>query len=219
MELINFRTKIPTGLNFKSTECRKNICLGSGAAQNLTLIYNKLYFILLRKFVNFFEVFQPIKFPTIVLFCIFRQHSGCWMRVENKMMPDDWYHYPKRMALWMKLYGASSAKSRRSSGMRSFATNMTHCRIRKKVSCPRWSGWSGVFNLFCPGKCSNQPDLRSFQDNKKRPDFFQNQVFLVEIIGIEPMTSWMPFKRSPSWAIPPYFEIHRLPWEPLTWLV
>ena len=27
--------------------------------------------------------------------------------------------------------------------------------------------------------------------------------FLVEISGIEPLTSWMPFKRSPSWAIPP----------------
>ena len=27
---------------------------------------------------------------------------------------------------------------------------------------------------------------------------------LVEISGIEPLTSWMPFKRSPSWAIPPY---------------
>ena len=26
---------------------------------------------------------------------------------------------------------------------------------------------------------------------------------LVEISGIEPLTSWMPFKRSPSWAIPP----------------
>ena len=24
------------------------------------------------------------------------------------------------------------------------------------------------------------------------------------ISGIEPLTSWMPFKRSPSWAIPPY---------------
>ena len=27
---------------------------------------------------------------------------------------------------------------------------------------------------------------------------------VVEISGIEPLTSWMPFKRSPSWAIPPY---------------
>ena len=26
---------------------------------------------------------------------------------------------------------------------------------------------------------------------------------LVEISGIEPLTSWMPFRRSPSWAIPP----------------
>ena len=25
----------------------------------------------------------------------------------------------------------------------------------------------------------------------------------MEIVGFEPMTSWMPFKRSPSWAIPP----------------
>ena len=27
---------------------------------------------------------------------------------------------------------------------------------------------------------------------------------MVEISGIEPLTSWMPFKRSPSWAIPPW---------------
>ena len=27
---------------------------------------------------------------------------------------------------------------------------------------------------------------------------------LVEDIGIEPTTFWMPFKRSPSWANPPY---------------
>ena len=26
---------------------------------------------------------------------------------------------------------------------------------------------------------------------------------LVELRGIEPRTSWMPFKRSPSWAIAP----------------
>ena len=31
-------------------------------------------------------------------------------------------------------------------------------------------------------------------------------LFLVEISGIEPLTSWMPFKRSPSWAIPPCFQ-------------
>ena len=30
----------------------------------------------------------------------------------------------------------------------------------------------------------------------------------MEISGIEPLTSWMPFKRSPSWAIPPY----SIPW-------
>ena len=40
-----------------------------------------------------------------------------------------------------------------------------------------------------------QKDLKSY-------DF---RSFLVEISGIEPLTSWMPFKRSPSWAIPPYF--------------
>ena len=27
--------------------------------------------------------------------------------------------------------------------------------------------------------------------------------YLVETIGIEPTTSWMPFKRSPKWATPP----------------
>ena len=30
------------------------------------------------------------------------------------------------------------------------------------------------------------------------------KALMVEISGIEPLTSWMPFKRSPSWAIPPY---------------
>ena len=30
---------------------------------------------------------------------------------------------------------------------------------------------------------------------------------MVEISGIEPLTSWMPFKRSPSWAIPPYIIV------------
>ena len=34
-------------------------------------------------------------------------------------------------------------------------------------------------------------------------DPFGFRTFLVEISGIEPLTSWMPFKRSPSWAIPP----------------
>lgn len=27
---------------------------------------------------------------------------------------------------------------------------------------------------------------------------------MVETIGIEPTTSWMPFKRSPRWATPPF---------------
>ena len=35
---------------------------------------------------------------------------------------------------------------------------------------------------------------------------------LVEISGIEPLTSWMPFKRSPSWAIPP-FSCCPVPWD------
>ena len=30
---------------------------------------------------------------------------------------------------------------------------------------------------------------------------------LVEIRGFEPLTSWMPFKRSPNWAISPTFNI------------
>ena len=41
---------------------------------------------------------------------------------------------------------------------------------------------------------------------EKSPEIFRFQRFLfemVEISGIEPLTSWMPFKRSPSWAIPP----------------
>ena len=37
-----------------------------------------------------------------------------------------------------------------------------------------------------------------------------NLFLMVEISGIEPLTSWMPFKRSPSWAIPPYI-IERSP--------
>ena len=31
----------------------------------------------------------------------------------------------------------------------------------------------------------------------------QNRTLVVEMIGIEPTTSWMPFKRSPKWATPP----------------
>ncbi len=27
--------------------------------------------------------------------------------------------------------------------------------------------------------------------------------FKMETVGVEPMTSWMPFKRSPNWATPP----------------
>ena len=34
---------------------------------------------------------------------------------------------------------------------------------------------------------------------------------MVEISGIEPLTSWMPFKRSPSWAIPPNWGKEHLP--------
>ena len=37
----------------------------------------------------------------------------------------------------------------------------------------------------------------------KRLVFKRKQAFLVEISGIEPLTSWLPVMRSPSWAIPP----------------
>ena len=39
--------------------------------------------------------------------------------------------------------------------------------------------------------------------NEKRLETKVSSLFMVEISGIEPLTSWMPFKRSPSWAIPP----------------
>ena len=43
--------------------------------------------------------------------------------------------------------------------------------------------------------------------SKNEKKSLKNVVFsrlcMVEISGIEPLTSWMPFKRSPSWAIPP----------------
>ena len=39
----------------------------------------------------------------------------------------------------------------------------------------------------------------------KTPSLYHNEgVFMVETVGIEPMTSWLPVKRSPSWATPPY---------------
>ena len=38
---------------------------------------------------------------------------------------------------------------------------------------------------------------------------------MVEISGIEPLTSWMPFKRSPSWAIPPDISRYGILGEPL----
>ena len=41
-------------------------------------------------------------------------------------------------------------------------------------------------------------------------------LILVEISGIEPLTSWMPFKRSPSWAIPPHLWTRWFP--TVSWL-
>ena len=43
---------------------------------------------------------------------------------------------------------------------------------------------------------------------QKRSETYVSDL-LVEISGIEPLTSWMPFKRSPSWAIPPYLFVER----------
>ena len=31
-------------------------------------------------------------------------------------------------------------------------------------------------------------------------------LFILETVGLEPMTSWMPFRRSPNWAMPPRFH-------------
>ena len=39
--------------------------------------------------------------------------------------------------------------------------------------------------------------------NRTGPEFL-----MVEIRGFEPLTSWMPFKRSPNWAIPPNNKSH-----------
>ena len=36
---------------------------------------------------------------------------------------------------------------------------------------------------------------------------------MVELSGIEPLTSWMPFKRSPSWAIAPHSHLQTLWWK------
>ena len=50
------------------------------------------------------------------------------------------------------------------------------------------------------------PHALSPSQKKEKPwkhDVFKVFRILVEISGIEPLTSWMPFKRSPSWAIPP----------------
>ena len=57
-----------------------------------------------------------------------------------------------------------------------------------------WSCW-----LFCWPK--NTKIVKKLEKHRISK---WNAVFLVEISGIEPLTSWMPFKRSPSWAIPPY---------------
>ena len=39
-------------------------------------------------------------------------------------------------------------------------------------------------------------------------ELFSRRCFrLVETIGIEPTTSWMPFKRSPRWATPPWWTL------------
>ena len=39
---------------------------------------------------------------------------------------------------------------------------------------------------------------------KQKSRFCNRLMKLVELSGIEPLTSWMPFKRSPSWAITPF---------------
>ncbi len=52
---------------------------------------------------------------------------------------------------------------------------------------------------------------KSASEKRKAPYFLRSTVlFLVEITGIEPVTSCMPCKRSPSWAKPP--DVCYRPW-------
>ena len=65
-----------------------------------------------------------------------------------------------------------------------------------------------MLNIVAPLNCSNfvknQAVWSCLIEKKKSRNHLDFRTFLVEISGIEPLTSWMPFKRSPSWAIPPY---------------
>ena len=57
-------------------------------------------------------------------------------------------------------------------------------------------------------KSTTRQKQKHRKNKKKVPNLYDSELFpsmyLVEISGIEPLTSWMPFKRSPSWAIPPW---------------
>ena len=108
-----------------------------------------------------------------------------------------------------------------------------HFGISSKSSIA-FSGRSSCFNAVCPAKSSyamysktneTNPEGNNLRDsyllsgsdssvilgghgtntnpNKKNYPGSDSSV-MVEIVGIEPMTSWMPFKRSTNWAISPY---------------
>ena len=50
----------------------------------------------------------------------------------------------------------------------------------------------------------HKSDFVQFAIYKKKPrNHVVSRFFLVENSGIEPLTSWLPVKRSPSWANPP----------------
>ena len=59
--------------------------------------------------------------------------------------------------------------------------------------------WSWMWSKVSPYAAPGFPETQKTLENQRF-----SSVFMVEISGIEPLTSWMPFKRSPSWAIPPY---------------
>jgi hypothetical protein len=95
--------------------------------------------------------------------------------------------FPKiyRMSRWSSVQGRLSKGSRR----------FTHCSVAFALS---W-GRGGVARLEA-GKGKGK-------GNKKGLAVLEALLFfLVELDGIEPTASWMPFMRSPNWATAPTFS-------------
>ena len=81
--------------------------------------------------------------------------------------------------------------------------SMMKRKIRPKNE--KGTEWTSILK-FAQGRSVQASDFSFFfwvEQNHKALTLWS---VLVEISGIEPLTSWMPFKRSPSWAIAPHLS-------------